>query len=231
MDPFGSFKLYVQTPTTQSCIYWNKFFDWFCLKERQRSAVSGLASSEKDTTGSLSIATVSQVSINQVSQKMNVYCNHPSCPPLKKNTVDDSLRGSGSLSTPGCISRSSPGFDTWIKASSVQSIKSPGWPVPNWNTINAGERMFFLFVYLDASVKPSAYLFCFKVNMDSMFCKVLKVKCCVLLWLTVEICSFVLENWIESRVLILEWRSDGSVFQSGVCAKKGPTFSAHHPKK
>lgn len=43
---------------------------------------------------------------------------------FKKNTVDESLRGSGSLSTPGCISRSSPGFDTWIKPAAF-NLSSP----------------------------------------------------------------------------------------------------------
>lgn len=57
-------------------------------------------------------------------------------------------------------------FDTWMKASSAQSIKPTGWPVPNWNTMNTGERMFFLFVYLDASVEQ--YLFGFKLDMESI---------------------------------------------------------------
>lgn len=94
--------------------------------------------------------------------KSNVYFSHPDF----FLTVDESLRGSGSLPTPGCISRSGMEFDTWMKASSAQSIKPSGWPVPNWNTMNTGERMFFLFVYLDASVEQ--YLFGFKLDMESI---------------------------------------------------------------
>lgn len=64
----------------------------------------------------------------------------------------ESLRGWGSLPTPGCISGSGTEFGAWMKASGSQSI-SPLASQSQTGTQWTLERMFFLFVYQDASGK------------------------------------------------------------------------------
>lgn len=88
--------------------------------------------------------------------------------------------------------------------------------------------MFFLFVYLDASVKLSVYLLHFKLYVDSVICKDWGFTVFLFFFLGMvngDIIQLGFGKWSENWVLMLERQCSDSVFVVVCAKKKSPTFS------